>query len=83
MEYCSYPQGIKTISCKWIYKVKMHVDGSIKKFKATLVAWGYLQVFGVDYHVSFAHVAKVVTVRILLSKQLSKNGLWINLTLTH
>ena len=31
------PTGCKPLGCKWIFKKKMKVDGSIDKFKARLV----------------------------------------------
>ena len=35
------PLGSKTIGCKWIFKRKFKSDGSIKKYKAHLVAKGF------------------------------------------
>eukprot|EP00253_Pinus_taeda_P008265 PITA_08265 len=37
------PVGIQHIGCKWIYKTKYKVDGSLDKHKARLVAKGYAQ----------------------------------------
>lgn len=54
-------------SYKWVYKIKRNADDTIKKLKAILVARRYFQVNGVDYHDSFASVAKIVTIRVLLS----------------
>ncbi|KAK8943245.1 hypothetical protein KSP39_PZI009083 [Platanthera zijinensis] len=61
------PSGKKEIGCKWIYSVKMHADGSLDRLKARLVVKGYAQTYGVDYDETFALVAKMSSLRILLS----------------
>ena len=43
------PDHIKPIGCRWIYKVKHNVDGSLERYKARLVAKGYTQIEGLDY----------------------------------
>ena len=42
------PPGCKPLGCKWIFKKKMKVDGSIEKFKARLVIQGFRQKEGID-----------------------------------
>jgi hypothetical protein len=36
------PSGKKPIGCKWVYKVKYKADGTLDKYKAQLVAKGFL-----------------------------------------
>ena len=47
--------------------VKCKVDGSIERYKARLVPKGLAQIYGVDYQETLALVAKINSIRILLS----------------
>ena len=42
-ELVELPHGKSSIVVKWIYKLKLNMDGSISKHKAHLVAKGYVQ----------------------------------------
>nr|GEZ42737.1 zinc finger, CCHC-type [Tanacetum cinerariifolium] len=61
------PPGCKPLGCKWIFKKEMKVDGTIDKFKARLVIQGFRQKKGIDYFDTYAPVARITTIRLLLA----------------
>ncbi|KAI0522751.1 hypothetical protein KFK09_005136 [Dendrobium nobile] len=67
------PPKTSVLGCKWTYRTKYHSDGSIAKYKARLVALGNNQEFGLDYTETFSPIAKLPTIRILLTIALYNN----------
>lgn len=52
---------------------KQNSEGKIERYKACLIAKGYSQTYGVDYDETFAPVAKMNTIRALISIVANKN----------
>ena len=61
------PVGKKVIGCRWIFAVKVNLDGSVARLKARLVANEYAQTYDVEYSDTFSPVAKMTSIRIFIS----------------
>ncbi|RVX21545.1 Retrovirus-related Pol polyprotein from transposon TNT 1-94 [Vitis vinifera] len=63
----SLPPGKSTIGCRWVYTVKVGLDGQVDFLKARLVAKGYTQIYGCDFGDTFFPVAKIASIHLFLS----------------
>jgi hypothetical protein len=61
------PAGRKYVGSKWLFKKKFNAQGKVEKYKAWLVEKGYSQVEGIDFGEIFSPVAKLTSIRFLLS----------------
>ena len=60
------PLGKNAVGCKWVYKIKNNSNGSIKIYKARLVANEFTQVNGLDFTETFSPIIKFTIVRLVL-----------------
>lgn len=58
---------VKVIDNKWVFRIKYNIDGSISRYKASLVAKSFSQTQDVDYNETFSPIIKASTIRIFLS----------------
>lgn len=61
-----FPNRVKLIGCKWIFKIKIDMEGKHDIFKAILVKKGWKQVHGMDYEETFSSVAMFKYISIIL-----------------
>jgi Reverse transcriptase (RNA-dependent DNA polymerase) len=61
------PQGKRALKPKFIFKIKTDPVNKRKTFKARLVVRGFEQKYSIDYFETFAPVARITSIRIMLS----------------
>jgi hypothetical protein len=59
--------GKKSVSCKWVFKIKQGANEEVERYKARLVARGFTQTYGVDYNKSFAPIAKFTSIHCIFA----------------
>jgi hypothetical protein len=66
------PPGCKTIGTKWVWKNKEGEKGEVVRNKSRLVAQRFSQKEGINYEESFAPVARLEAIRIILDFSVAK-----------
>ncbi|GJZ73854.1 retrovirus-related pol polyprotein from transposon TNT 1-94 [Tanacetum coccineum] len=66
-ELVPHPKSTTIIGTKWVYRNKLEDNGVVSRNKARLVAQGYNQQEGIDYDETYAPVARLESIRILLA----------------
>ena len=61
------------IGTKWVFRNKMNEDGQVIKNKARLVCKGYAQIEGIDFEETFAPVARMESIIMILAYACSKD----------
>ena len=73
---CPLLRGRKLVRCRWVYYTKYVADGSIDRYKEHLVAKYFSQIEGIDYSETFAPIAKMNYIFLILSLATSQG--WKN-----
>jgi len=61
------PEGRTIIGTKWVYRNKLDENGIVTRNKERLVVQGYNQKEGIDYDETFALVARLQAIRVLIA----------------
>ncbi|GJV35056.1 ribonuclease H-like domain-containing protein [Tanacetum coccineum] len=69
------PAGVTMVRFMWLFKHKFHVDGTLSRYKARLIANGSSHQLGVDFDETFSPVVKPTTIRTVLSLAVSRKWL--------
>ena len=72
-ELVKRPKEHNVIETKWVYRNKQDQDGTVVRNKARLVAQGYTQVEGLDFGETYAPVARLEAIKILLAYACAHN----------
>jgi hypothetical protein len=67
----SRPSDANIVSGKWVFRHKHNSDGTLARYKARWVFYGFSQVKGIDYDDMFSRVIKPITIHVILSLAMS------------
>ena len=61
------PSRKSVIGCKWVFKIKTRSYGTVDRYKARLVTRSFTQEYEIDYEKTFAHVARLSSIRTFIA----------------
>lgn len=67
LDHRQTPERKRVVESKWILRTKYKANGSIDRLKARLVAKGFTQRPGIDFNETFAPVARIGSIRLLMA----------------
>ena len=72
-EETQWTPDLRPLTTKWVFALKRDASGKIEKHKARLVVRGFEQREGVDFYQTFAPVARVESIRLLIALAAAKD----------
>jgi len=60
-------EDANVVGCKWVFKIKKDENGAIAKYKAQLIAQGFMQEWGVNYTETYTPVTHLSSIRLALT----------------
>jgi hypothetical protein len=67
------PKSKNVISTKWVFRNKLNEDGQVTRNKERLVCKGYAQVEGIYFKDTYATIARMEAIKLILAYACSKN----------
>jgi hypothetical protein len=72
-EFVPRPKNKNVIGTKWVFRNKLNEDGQVTRNKARLVCKRYAQIEGIEFEETFAPVARMEALCLILAYACSKN----------
>ena len=66
------PKGKEVVKSKWVLREKNDAEGRVEKYKARVVAKGYIRLEGVDYDQTFSPTVRFESIRQMVALGTSK-----------
>ena len=61
------PTGKPVITSKWVFKKKRGLSGKVEKYKARLIARGFMQEEGVDHTKTYSPTVRFESIRMMVA----------------